>query len=70
MADKNYENKNEYAENKEGGVKKKNLKKSIKKNLKKERDIIVPRKKEECENEVDSDGFEIVGTKEKKHKLK
>ena len=66
MANKNYENKNEYTENKEGGVKKKEYKKDKKKYKKKDRDIKIVRKKEECENEVDSDGFEIVGTKEKK----
>ena len=67
MANKNYENKNEYTENKEGGVKKKDYKKENKKKYKKkDRDIIIPRKKEECENEVESDGFEIVGKKEKK----
>ena len=64
MANKNYENKNAYTENKEGGAKKKEYKK--KPYRKKEKEVPVPKKKEEFKNEVDSDGFEIVGTREEK----
>ena len=56
MANKNYEIKHEYKP-------KTNYRKKDKKD-KKEKEI--PRKKEEFTNEVDSDGFEIVGTKDVK----
>ena len=60
MATKKFEIKNEYSENKEGTKKKEHKKKNHKKEM-------PPRKKDEpIENEVDSDGFEIVGTKEEK----
>ena len=63
MANKNFDIKKEYTENKEGGKKKEHKKKYHKKD---NRDREAPRKREEIVNEVDSDGFEIVGTKEKK----
>jgi hypothetical protein len=57
----------EYSENKEGGKKKEYKKKYNKKENREKREReIYTRKKEEIVNEVDSDGFEIVGTKEKK----
>ena len=62
MATKKFETKNAYTENKEGGAKKKEYKK--KPYHKKEKEV--PKKKEELTNEVDSDGFEIVGTREEK----
>ena len=65
MANKNYENKNEYTEKQEGGAPKKPYNKKRKFPPKKDREPIV-RKKEEIVNEVDSDGFEIVGTKQEK----
>ena len=63
MANKNYENKAEYTEKKEGGAKKKEYKK---KNFHKKERELPKKKKEEFGNEVDSDGFEIVGTREVK----
>ena len=64
MANKNYELKNDYTENKEGGVKKKEYKKKKKPHYKPEKEFQI--KKEEFTNEVDSDGFEIVGSREEK----
>lgn len=62
MAYKYFDIKREYTESK-GGDKKKNIKKFHKKD---NRDREESRKREEIVNEVDSDWFEIVGTKEKK----
>ena len=66
MATKNFDIKKEYTESK-GGDKKKNIKKFHKKD---NRDREESRKREEIVNEVDSDWFEIVGTKEKRNSNK
>ena len=66
MAYKNFDIKKEYTESK-GGDKKKNIKKFHKKD---NRDREESRKREEIVNEVDSDWFEIVGTKEKRNSNK
>ena len=66
MAYKNFDIKKEYTESK-GGDKKKNIKKFHKKD---NRDREESRKREDIVNEVDSDWFEIVGTKEKRNSNK
>ena len=61
MANKKFEDIKDYADNKEGGRRREYRKKYSKKNR---RDI--PKNQGEIKDDVDSDGFEIVGSKEEK----
>ena len=64
MANKQYKENIEYTENKEGGKKREYKKKYYhKKSGAKEGGV---KNREEIKDDVDSDGFEIVGTKEEK----
>ena len=67
MANKKFEDVIEYTDNKEGGKKREYKKRYYPKKNKKE----IPQNKEDVKDDVDSDGFEIVGSKEeKKQKLR
>ena len=62
MANKNYKDDKEYTEEKEGGKRREYKKKYHHKRSKKEGAMT----KEEIKDDVDSDGFEVVGSKEDK----
>ena len=67
MANKKFEDVIEYTDNKEWGKKREYKKRYYPKKNKKE----IPQNKEDVKDDVDSDGFEIVGSKEeKKQKLR
>ena len=67
LANKKFEDVIEYTDNKEGGKKREYKRKYYPKKNRKE----IPKNQEDVKGDVDSDGFEIVGSKEeKKQKLR